>query len=403
MAITNRKPLRFSLLTVIVWLGVAAGIIFLLWQVITRISGSTLPISTATPNLTQVYQTIAAMLATQQTNTATATTQIVTPSPTIRQTQTPSTPLPSLVTTVTLGAITQTSIPEVRCDQAAAGNPIDITIPDDSLISPGQSFIKTWKLENIGSCTWTVSYSASFFYGDRMGAPESVPLQETVLPAHSVEISVEMIAPLAAGTYQGNWKLSNSDGILFGIGPNGDSPFWVRIIVPENPTNTATATPGVTATFNASETPLPTSTVTETPLPTSTATETPLPTSTATTAPPVQASGELSPIPGDSIDLDTLTLNGNDTDLNYQMDANNYHWLTPIDETRIGIYGGLEPNLADCQSASMSPAPIAVESLSVGTYLCYTTNEGRLGRSLLGAVNPDDFTLTLDLLTWALP
>jgi hypothetical protein len=51
----------------------------------------------------------------------------------------------------------------------------------------------------------------------------------------------------------------------------------------------------------------------------------------------------------------------------------------------------------------MSSAPIAVESLSVGTYLCYTTNEDRFGRVLLEAVNPNDFTLTLELLTWALP
>ncbi len=100
------------------------------------------------------------------------------------------------------------------CNQAAAGNPIDITIPDDSLIPPGQSFIKTWKLVNIGTCTWTTLYSASFFYGDRMGAPESVPLQANVLPAQSVEISVEMVAPQDPGTYQGNWKLSNPNGGL---------------------------------------------------------------------------------------------------------------------------------------------------------------------------------------------
>jgi hypothetical protein len=375
MAITNRTPLRFSLLTVIVWLGVALGLIFLLWQVITRISGRNLPVSTATPNLTQVYETIAAMLTTQQTSTATAIAQTVTPSPTVRLTQTSSTPQPSPMTTVTPGGITQTSIPEVLCDQAAAGNPIDITIPDDSLISPGQSFIKTWKLVNSGSCTWTTSYSTNFFYGDRMDAPESVLFQETVLPAQSVEISIEMVAPITAGTYQGNWKLRNSSGVLFGIGPNGDSPFWVRIIVPENPSNTATATFSVTV----------------------------VPSPTASTTPPVQASGELLPVPGDTIDLDTLTLNGGDADLIYLVDASNYHMLAPNDGAIIGVFGTLEPNLGDCQSASMSPAPIAVESLSVGTYLCYTTNEGRLGRALLKAVNPDNFTLTLDMLTWALP
>jgi spore germination protein YaaH len=96
-------------------------------------------------------------------------------------------------------------------------------------------------------------------------------------------------------------------------------------------------------------------------------------------------------------------LNAGDADLVYQLEANNYHWLAPTDGATLGVYASLEPNLADCQSASMSSAPIAVESLSVGTYFCYTSNEGRIGRALLEAVNPDDFTLTLSMLTWALP
>jgi hypothetical protein len=284
----------------------------------------------------------------------------------------------------TPGGVTQTTTPTARCNLAGAGNPLDITIPDDSLIAAGEGFIKTWKLVNTGTCTWTTSYSASFFYGDRMGAPELVPLQASVQPAQSVEISIEMIAPTSPGTYQGNWKLMNPSGELFGIGPNGDLPFWVRIIVPENPANTATATPGpsptqgATATYNPTLSPSPTST------------------------PPIQASGQLSPIPGDAIDLDTLTLNSGNEDLLYQKDANNYHWLTPEDEAMIGVFGSQEPSLPECQFASMSHAPIAVESLPVGTYLCYTTNEGRLGRSLLEAVDPNNFTLTLDLLTWQL-
>jgi hypothetical protein len=379
MTAKNRTPIRFSLLTVVVWLAVAAGIIFLLWQVITRISGNNLPVSTATPNLTQVYQTIASMLVTQQTSTTTAAAQTVTPSPAVTLAQTPSTPLPLPIKTSTPGGIAQTIPPQVHCDQAAAGNPIDITIPDDSLIAPGQSFVKTWKLVNNGSCTWTTSYSARFFYGDRMGAPETVPLLETVLPSQSVEISIEMVAPLIIGTYQGNWKLSNPNGVLFGIGPTGDSPFWVRIIVSQNPSNSTT--PGITATLSTTASPSP----------------------TTTTTPPIQASGELSPVPGDSMDLDTLTINNGDADLLYQVDANNYHWLAPNDGSMIGVFGSLQPNLSDCQPAGMSPAPIAVESLSVGTYLCYSTNENRFGRALLEDVDPSDFTLTLNLLTWALP
>ena len=385
MSVSKRAPIRFGLLTALVWLAVAAGSIFLLWYVIKRISVSNLPISNATPNQTQVFQTIAAIVNSQSTSSATNASQIDTPSPSARPTLTPATTVPSPKITSTPSGVTQTTTPSGRCDLAGAGNPLDITIPDDSPIAAGEGFIKTWKLVNTGTCPWTTTYSASFFYGDRMGAPESVPLEASVLPAQSVEISIEMIAPTSPGTYQGNWKLSNPNGELFGIGPNGDLPFWVRIIVPENPASTATATPGAsptqgaTATYNPTISPSPTST------------------------PPIQASGVISPAPGDAIDLDNLTLNSGNEDLLYQMDANNYHWLTPVDEAMIGVFGSQEPGLSECQPASMSHAPIAVESLPIGTYLCYTTNEGRLGRALLEAVDPNNFTLTLDLLTWALP
>jgi hypothetical protein len=373
------------LLTALVWLAVAAASIFLLWYVIRRISASNLPISVATPNQTQVYQTIAAIVNSQTTSSITQASQTDTPSPTAGLTPTPVTAVPSPKLTITPGSVTQTATPTARCDLAGAGNPLDITIPDDSLIPAGDSFIKTWKLVNTGTCTWTTSYSASFFYGERMGAPASVPLQGSVPPAQSVEISVEMIAPPSPGTYQGNWKLMNPAGELFGIGPNGDLPFWVRIIVPENPAGTATVTPGASPTQGAT--------------PTGNPTTSPSPTST----PPIQAGGELTPAPGDAIDLDNLTLNSGGEDLLYQEDANNYHWLTPMDEAMIGIFGSLEPSLPDCQAASKSSAPIAVESLSIGTYLCYTTNQGRLGRALLVAVDPNNYSLTLDLLTWANP
>lgn len=382
MSANKREPVRFSLLTVFVWLLVAGGAIFLLWQVINRISGGDLPGSllsgTNSPNQTQVNQTIAAILTAQPSSLpATQPKTDAPPSAAIR-TQTPAILLPTPHSTSTQTASLKTVTPKALCNQAAAGNPIDVTIPDDSLIPPGQSFIKTWKLVNAGICTWTIAYTANFFYGDRMGAPETVPLQEGVLPAESVEISVEMVAPTEPGTYQGNWKLANATGVLFGIGPNGDAPFWVRIIV-QDLTATPTATSGITATRT------PTNAITSTPTPEG------------------QISGKLELSPGDTIDLDQLTVNKGAGDLVYQVDSHQYHWLTPHETAMIGVYGKQLPGLEDCQSANMSSAPIAVESLAVDTYLCYHTEEERSGRMLLEAVHPNDFVLTLDLLTWARP
>lgn len=232
-----------------------------------------------------------------------------------------------------------------------------------------------------------------------MQGPESATLDQPVSPSHSTEISIEMVAPLDAGTYQGNWKLSDPSGTLFGIGPSGDAPFWVRIVVPEVPSDTATATTAVTSTPAVSSTPggVTPPEITATIGPTASLTP------TIATPAPVQASGEISVIPGDSIDLDSIRITTEDEDIEYQVDSNNYHWLDPDEDAMIGVYGQEEPDLTDCQSATMSRAQIAIESLPAGTYLCYTTNDERFGKALFAALNSDDFALTLDVLTWAVP
>ena len=122
-----------------------------------------------------------------------------------------------------------------------AGFVSDVTIPDDTFIDPGDSFTKTWRLQNQGTCTWTSSYALVFSHGDQMGGPGSVPLSGTVNPGDTVDLSVNLTAPGTEGTYQGFWLLRNGNGVLFGIGGSGTSPFWVRIKVP-GPTPTPTNT-----------------------------------------------------------------------------------------------------------------------------------------------------------------
>jgi len=211
------------------------------------LAGCNLPRNEATPselNVTQAYETIQAQL-TQSAQT--------TPSPTAGQssptaTTAPLTATPSRVPTAT--APTATS--RVTCDQASPGNPIDVTIPDDTVLQPSQSFTKVWRLQNSGTCTWSKAYAVAFFSGDQMGALPSVPLAGDVAPGQSVDISVDMVAPNKAGKYQGNWKLRNASNVLYGIGPGGAAPFWVRIVVALTPTPTSTPrTPTVTATSPA--------------------------------------------------------------------------------------------------------------------------------------------------------
>jgi hypothetical protein len=269
------------------------------------------------------------------------------------------------------------------CDHAAAGNPIDITVPDDTEFLPGQSFTKIWRLQNIGSCTWTRDYAAQFFYGDRMGAPDLFFLGREVAPGQEVEIAVDLVAPTDPGSYQSNWKLSNADGFLFGIGPKGDAPFWVRIEV------IRIATPTFTSTFT------PTPTTTETPVLTAT------PTTTST--PPVEISTDLSLQVDQSVNLDNGQVNpASGADLGYHKDGD-FHMLVPQTGTAVGVFGAFQPGLAACQAAGMSPVPIALESLSQGTYLCFRSGENRFGWLRYDQLETESGDAVFALLTWANP
>lgn len=117
------------------------------------------------------------------------------------------------------------------CNQAGAGHPLDITIPDGTIVAPGQPFTKVWRLINRGNCTWTRDYRLIWFSGVQFGPQTAQPLAHEVKPGESIDISIELSAPAKAGVYQSNWKLSSADQNLFGIGPAGEAPFWVHVVV----------------------------------------------------------------------------------------------------------------------------------------------------------------------------
>src|ERR1044071_6234837 len=94
----------------------------------------------------------------------------------------------------------------------------DVTVPDGSIFDASQAFTKTWRLRNIGTCTWTTSYTMVFDSGTQMGSTASVPFGASVAPGGTIDLSVSMTAPNAAGHYIGYWKFKNAAGTAFGIG-----------------------------------------------------------------------------------------------------------------------------------------------------------------------------------------
>jgi hypothetical protein len=107
--------------------------------------------------------------------------------------------------------------------------------------------------------------------------------------------------------------------------------------------------------------------------------------------------------PGDALDMDIAQTNtGSGDDLTYQVDQN-YHLLIPQASAVLGVFGSSQPVLASCQSAGMSTAPIAVESLSPGAYLCYRTAQGLPGWMRLNSFDTNNFSINIDFQTWGVP
>lgn len=136
--------------------------------------------------------------------------------------------------------ITATPIP-YACDRAQFI--ADVTVPDGTIFAPGYTFNKTWRLKNIGTCTWT-NYSLMFDSGEKMGGPDSALIPTSVAPGQTVDITIPLTSPTTAGTYRGYWKLKNSVGVPFGIGSGGTKSFWVEIYVSSSST-TSTPVPPV--------------------------------------------------------------------------------------------------------------------------------------------------------------
>jgi hypothetical protein len=147
-----------------------------------------------------------------------------------------NTPLPAQNTPVPVATqspqATLTPLPTaiiIPCDRAKFV--ADVTIPDDTLMGPGQAFIKTWDLQNDGSCTWTTSYRIVFDSGDAMEGPAAINLPKNVAPGETIRISMILKTPAGVKTYKGYWMLQNANGAKFGLGSTADKPFWVQIKV----------------------------------------------------------------------------------------------------------------------------------------------------------------------------
>jgi len=330
----------------------------LLYALVGCVGQSSQPVS---PTLDELLRTDEQQVALETTKTATRTpTQTLVPLSTW-------TPAPTIVHT---RALNQSPTPEIPCDHAVPGNPLDITIPDGTVLAPGETFTKTWRLENVGSCTWTYFYTLTFFSGNSLNAMQTNLFTQKVESGDVVDLSVEMQAPQIPGVYQSNWMLSNAEGELFGIGRNRDAPFWVNIEV-----------------ISVSTTP-----------------QTPTPTPTLTHTPEGSLTGDVDLEDGDQFDLDSGILNPEaaaQADFTYQYDGTPPHILSVLNGTQWMVYGENQPAISDCSAATLLDNAISFSEVPVGTYVCYRTSGAVLGRLKIEGF--EEGHLSVSFLTWLVP
>lgn len=104
----------------------------------------------------------------------------------------------------------------------------DLTIPDGTLVAPGEMIDKRWKVANSGSCNWDGRYRLRRISGPNLGIAD----EQALFPARAGgEAIIRMIltAPSDPGTYRSAWQAYNPLGEPFG------DPIFVEIIVASSP------------------------------------------------------------------------------------------------------------------------------------------------------------------------
>jgi hypothetical protein len=179
----------------------------------------TVPEPEPTPDVAVVRTSAASTVISQFTLTAAA----FTPTPSLPI----ETSAPGATSTATLLPVAQVTNAEgttfVLCDSIEYV--ADVNIEDGTIMTPGQDFVKTWRVKNTGSCPWGADYELVYAdYAVEMDG-QFQPLTTVVQPGDEVELSVQFKAPDQVGEYLSAWQMTNPGGFPF------PEAVFVKIIV----------------------------------------------------------------------------------------------------------------------------------------------------------------------------
>lgn len=90
----------------------------------------------------------------------------------------------------------------------------DVTVPDGTVMTAGDAFVKKWRVKNDGSCDWNSTYKLKLVSGDALGGPTETTLYPATAGAEAV-IEMNLVVPTTAGPYHTVWQAYDSGGTPF--------------------------------------------------------------------------------------------------------------------------------------------------------------------------------------------
>jgi hypothetical protein len=118
---------------------------------------------------------------------------------------------------------------------------------DGASFKPGETFTKSWRLKNTGTCTWNGNYRTIYYSGDGISGAGTKYLNSSVAPGEKVDIVYTFKAPSTPGTYKTLFKLQDDDGVSF-------AQFWVQFKVKStSPTSTPSTFAVTSVNFSSSD------------------------------------------------------------------------------------------------------------------------------------------------------
>ncbi|KAJ2089914.1 hypothetical protein IW138_003044 [Coemansia sp. RSA 986] len=110
----------------------------------------------------------------------------------------------------------------------------DITVPDGTVVSANEMFVKIWSVANVGNTEWP--HGTMLVH---MGGEPSIRENRKTVPIvvgkryEQVGIAVDLVAPSEPGLHKSKWRLMTPDGYYFG------SELWCSIVVESSSSSSA--------------------------------------------------------------------------------------------------------------------------------------------------------------------